>query len=118
MEPANDGRENVLILTDLFFKYTQAIPTKDQRASAVAETLMQHWFYLFGVPARIHSDQGKNKVHLFKNSVKCTEFRKAAQHYIIHKVTVNANILITLYTTYSEHCLQRKRNAGPSTCHR
>ncbi len=60
MEPANDGRENVLILTDIFSKYTQAIPTKDQRASTVAETLVRHWFHLFGVPSRIHSDQGKN----------------------------------------------------------
>lgn len=59
IEPANDGRENVLILTDIFSKYTQAIPTKDQQASTAAETLVRHWFYLFGVPARIHSDQGK-----------------------------------------------------------
>ncbi len=60
MEPAHDGRENVLILTDIFSKYTQAIPTKDQQASTVAETLVRHWFYLFGVPSQIHSDQGKN----------------------------------------------------------
>ena len=27
LEPASDGRENVLILTDIFTKYLQAIPT-------------------------------------------------------------------------------------------
>ncbi|KAL2087111.1 hypothetical protein ACEWY4_018170 [Coilia grayii] len=58
--PASDGRENVLILTDIFTKYSQAIPTRDQRASTVAQALVQHWFYRFGPPARIHSDQGRN----------------------------------------------------------
>lgn len=60
LEPASDGRENVLVMTDIFTKYTQAVPTKDQRASTVAQTLVQHWFHRFGPPARIHSDQGRN----------------------------------------------------------
>lgn len=60
LERASDGRENVLILTDIFTKYSQAIPTKDQRASTVAHALIQQWFYRFGPPARIHSDQGRN----------------------------------------------------------
>ncbi|KAL1259109.1 hypothetical protein QQF64_009686 [Cirrhinus molitorella] len=60
LEPASDGRENVLVLTDVFSKFTQAIPTRDQRASTVAEVLVRHWFHLFGVPCRLHSDQGRN----------------------------------------------------------
>uniref|UniRef100_A0A3B1IG97 Gypsy retrotransposon integrase-like protein 1 n=1 Tax=Astyanax mexicanus TaxID=7994 RepID=A0A3B1IG97_ASTMX len=60
LEPASDGRENVLVLTDVFTKYTQAIPTRDQRASTVAQVLVQHWFHRFGLPSRIHSDQGRN----------------------------------------------------------
>lgn len=60
LEPASNGRENILVLTDVFSKYTQAIPTKDQRASTVADALVKHWFYLFGPPDRIHSDQGRN----------------------------------------------------------
>ena len=47
-------------MTDIFSKYTQAIPTRDQCASTVARVLVQEWFYTFGVPARIHSDQGRN----------------------------------------------------------
>ena len=47
-------------MTDIFSKYTQAIPTRDQRGSPVARVLVQEWFYKFGVPARIHSDQGRN----------------------------------------------------------
>lgn len=60
LEPASDGRENVLVLTDVFSKFTQAIPTRDQRASTVAEVLVKHWFNVLGVPSRIHSDQGRN----------------------------------------------------------
>lgn len=55
LEPASDGRENVLILTDIFTKYSQAVPTKDQKAPTVARTLVQQWFHRFGPPARIHS---------------------------------------------------------------
>lgn len=60
LEPASDGRENVLVLTEVFSKFTQDIPTQDQRASTVVEVLVRHWFHLFGVPCRLHSDQGQN----------------------------------------------------------
>lgn len=60
LEPSTDGKENILVMTDIFSKYTQTVPTKDQRASTVAEALVKHWFHLFGPPSRIHSDQGRN----------------------------------------------------------
>lgn len=60
LEPSRSGRENVLVITDVFSKYTLAIPTRDQRASTVAQVLVNEWFYKLGVPGRIHSDQGRN----------------------------------------------------------
>ncbi|KAL2085708.1 hypothetical protein ACEWY4_019028 [Coilia grayii] len=59
MEKASDNHENVLIVTDVFSKFTQAYPTVNQRAETVAKVLTEKWFYLYGVPKRIHSDQGR-----------------------------------------------------------
>lgn len=36
LEPATDGREQVLVMTNVFSKFTQVVPTRDQRASTVA----------------------------------------------------------------------------------
>lgn len=60
LEPTSAGLENVLVMTDVFSKYTMAVPTRDQRACTVAQVLVTEWFCKFGVPARIHSDQGRN----------------------------------------------------------
>lgn len=60
LERSRDGREQVLVMTDVFSKFTQAVPTGDQRACTVADILVKEWFYRFGVPARIHSDQGRS----------------------------------------------------------
>ncbi|XP_078794575.1 uncharacterized protein LOC144988164 [Oryzias latipes] len=65
LEPATDGREHVLIMTDVFSKFTQAVPTRDQKATTVASALVREWFFRFGVPARLHSDQGRS----FENAV-------------------------------------------------
>lgn len=60
LEPSRSGLENVLVMTDVFTKYTLAVPTRDQRAETVAQVLVTEWFCKFGVPARIHSDQGRS----------------------------------------------------------
>ncbi|KAL0185385.1 hypothetical protein M9458_021082, partial [Cirrhinus mrigala] len=60
LEPSSSGLENVLVMTDVFTKYTLAVPTRDQRAETVAQVFVVEWFCKFGVPGRIHSDQGRN----------------------------------------------------------
>lgn len=52
--------ENRLTLTDVFSKFTQAVPTQDQQAFTLAGELVQEWFYRYRVPFKIHSDQCYN----------------------------------------------------------
>lgn len=54
------GRENVLVMTDVFSKFTVAIPTRDQTAQATAKILVREWFLKYGTPERLHSDRGHN----------------------------------------------------------
>ena len=58
MDPLRDGKENVLVLTDAFSKFSQAFVTPNQKALTMAKIIVDKWFYIYGTLARIHSDKG------------------------------------------------------------
>ncbi|KAL1249378.1 hypothetical protein QQF64_020383 [Cirrhinus molitorella] len=60
VEPDSRVVANVLVVTDHFTQYAQAYPTKDQKAVTVAKILWEKFFVYYGLPARIHSDQGRD----------------------------------------------------------
>ncbi|XP_038574937.1 uncharacterized protein LOC119902683 [Micropterus salmoides] len=60
MEPDSKGISNVLVITDHFTRYAQAFPTRNQKAQTVAKILVDKYFIHYGLPARIHSDQGRD----------------------------------------------------------
>ena len=59
INPSRTGKENVLVITDAFSKFSVAVVTPNQKALIVAKVLVDKWFHVYGIPAHIHSNQGK-----------------------------------------------------------
>ena len=60
LEMSAGGYEHILVITDHFTRYAQAIPTKNQSAKTTARVLFDNFICHYGFPARLHSDQGRN----------------------------------------------------------
>ena len=54
------GKENILVLINAFSKYSQAFVTSNQKSLTIAKLLVEKWFSVFGIPTRIHSNQGRS----------------------------------------------------------
>ena len=54
----DDGNTCILVVTDYFTKWTQAIALPDHTALTVADALVVEIFLKFGTPLILHSDQG------------------------------------------------------------
>lgn len=78
VEPDTQGIANVLVVTDHYTRYAQAFPCKDQRARTVAKTLFDKFFVHYGLPSRIHSDQGRDfESRLIKELLEMLGIRKS-----------------------------------------
>ena len=60
VDPSKDGKENVLVMTDAFSKFSVAVVMPNQQVKTVAKALVDKWCYTYRIPSRIHSDQGKS----------------------------------------------------------
>ena len=69
-------------MTDVFTKFTCAVPTRDQKATTTAKVLVKEWFLKYGVPLQIHSDQGRN----FESEV-IADFMGLRRHKL-HRITL------------------------------
>lgn len=54
------GHKYVVVISDYFTKWVEAIPTVCQEATVIADILIDAVISRFGVPLEIHSDQGRN----------------------------------------------------------
>ena len=58
MTPTPRGNTNILVLSDHFTRWRDALPVQNESAETIAETLEKRVFCYLGVPERIHTDQG------------------------------------------------------------
>ena len=55
LDPSKDGKENALVMTETFSKFIVVVVMSNQQVKTVAKALLDEWFYIYGIPSRIHS---------------------------------------------------------------
>ena len=83
---SKDGKENVLVMTDVFSKFSVAVVMPKQQTKTVAKALVDKWLYTYGILSGMHRDQGKS----FDNKI-------IEQLYKIYSVKLSTT------TTYNRH---------------
>ena len=60
VDPSKDAKEDVLVMTNTFSKFSVAVVMTNQHAKTVAKVLVDKWFHTYGILSRIHSEQGRS----------------------------------------------------------
>lgn len=60
LKQSRGGHQHKLVVTDHFTRYALAYSTRNQTAKTTAEVLFHQFIVHYGIPKRMHSDQGAN----------------------------------------------------------
>ena len=55
----DDGNRYILVIADYFTKWTECFPMRNMESETVARILVEEVVARFGIPSKIHSDQGR-----------------------------------------------------------
>ena len=89
------GNEYIVVISDYFTKWTEALPMPNMGACTVAKILVEEVLCRFGIPQTIHSDQGRQfESNLFQEMCKLLgiEKKKHARRPITRKATAWLNV--------------------------
>ena len=53
VNPSKDGKENVLVMTDVFSKFSAPVVMLNQQMKTVAKALVDTWVYTYGIMTRV-----------------------------------------------------------------
>ena len=99
--PASDGRENVLVVTDVFTKLAVAGPTRDQKAVTVAKTLIRECSWCMEYPKDYTQTRADPlKLKSLKNFAQSTVLRSLGLHHTTLRVMASVRGLIVLIRAY------------------
>jgi len=71
------GNAYILVVGDYFTKWVESYAIPDHTAQTVAERFVEEFVCRYGVPARVHTDQGADfESHLFKHICKLLDIKK------------------------------------------
>ena len=66
-----NGNKYILVIADYFTKWTEALPMPNMEACTMAKILVENVLCRFGIPQKIHSDQGRQfESNLFQEMCK------------------------------------------------
>lgn len=83
------GSKYILVIADYFTKLTECFAMPNMEAQTVAKLLVEEVISRFGVPDKIHSDQGRQfESNLFQGMCKMLQIHKTRkQHHITRNLT-------------------------------
>lgn len=83
LEPDGSNTSNILELTDHFTKFAFSLPTPNQKSKTVARCLWDQFIVHYGIPERLHSDQGPDfEAKLIKDLCEISGIKKIrTTHY-------------------------------------
>ena len=60
LDLSKDRKQNVLVMTNAFSKFSMAFITLNEQAKTIAKVLVDKWFYTYGITSRVHSNEAKS----------------------------------------------------------
>ncbi len=112
LEPSRSGIENIFVKTDVFTKYTLAVPTWDQRAETVAQVLSCCSISLGFLVRLILTRAATLNPPLSSSSVTSIRLRSLALFLTIRPVKASVSASIGFCITSSTICLFLERETG------
>ena len=101
-QETEDGKRWILVLTDHFTCWCDALPTPNAKAETVARILDERVFSYFGIPENLHSDQGKN---FDRDLIKeCSRMRTTPYAPTANGVCERGNTVIAQVILYNITC--------------